>query len=128
MRTAIHHAMSSAKKWGGNADDYMSIHDWFDQSKEHGWDFTHRAILHHTLGITICEQVFGPMWTVKSTGKKIPTRWIGEQHLMEDFGFVPTPADWMKTIKPGAWMLRGAKSAKELGLAQALHDYTPKVN
>jgi len=132
MSTAIHHAMSSAKKYGGKPEDYLHIHEWFDQTKRDNWHFTHRMILHHTLGIEICEQVFGPYITVVTGTRKdgtertknVPIRWIGEQHMREDFGFVPTPRDWMQTIcpddgeKPGArpWMLLNAKSAEQLGV------------
>lgn len=126
MSTAIHHAMSSAKKHGGEPEEYLHIHEWFDQYKAHGWNFAHRMILHHTGGIELCEQVFGPMLEI-STGKQIPIRWIGEQHMREDFGFVPTPGDWMEAILgtkdgqppgPRSWMLRGAKTAEQLGVAQ----------
>lgn len=124
MSTAIHHAMSSAKKWGGVREDYLHIHEWFDQFKAHNWHFSHRMILHHTAGIEICEQVFGPMLEI-STGKQVPIRWIGEQHMKEDFGFVPTPRDWMGAICPSEgqepgpqpWMLMRAKSAEQLGVS-----------
>ena len=125
MSTAIHHAMSSVKKWGGIPEDYLHIHEWFDQYKSQNWHFSHRMILHHTGGIELSEQVFGPLLEI-STGKDVPIRWIGEQHMKEDFGFVPTPRDWMQAIcptdgnppGPRPWMLRGAKTAEELGVAQ----------
>jgi hypothetical protein len=34
MATPYHHALSSVKKWGGNVEDYLPLHDWFDASKE----------------------------------------------------------------------------------------------
>ena len=33
MSTAIHHAMSSAKKFGGEPEDYLRVHEFFDQFK-----------------------------------------------------------------------------------------------
>jgi hypothetical protein len=34
----------------------------------------------------------------------IPVRWIGEQHVKEDCGFIPSMEDWFKHIKPQKWM------------------------
>jgi hypothetical protein len=34
----------------------------------------------------------------------IPVRWIGEQHVKEDCGFIPSMQDWFKHIKPQKWM------------------------
>jgi hypothetical protein len=34
-------------------------------------------------------------------------RLIGEQHVREDLGFIPSFADWGRLIAPQAWMLRG---------------------
>ena len=41
-----------------------------------------------------------------STGRIIPTRWVGEQHVKEDLGFIPSFADWVKAIRPEPWMCR----------------------
>lgn len=108
MATAIHHAISSAKKFGGIYEDYMPIHEWFDSTKGHVPDFRHRALRHHSEGIVLMEQVFGPAIT-NSDGRLIPTKWVGEQHVLEDFGYIPTAADWMRCIKAEPWMCRGAR-------------------
>jgi hypothetical protein len=39
----------------------------------------------------------------------IPTRWIGEQHVREDLGFIPSFADWVKAIRPLPWMGRAQR-------------------
>ena len=44
-----------------------------------------------------------------STGRLIPVRWIGEQHVREDLGFIPSVADWMKAIRPEPWMGRALR-------------------
>jgi len=49
-----------------------------------------------------------------SDGKEIPTRWVGEQHVEEDLGFVPTAADWLRELRPQTWMTRSRKLSKEL--------------
>lgn len=105
MADPYHHAVSSSKKWGGEPEDYLAIHQWFDGSKVISCDFRHRALRHHAEGIMLAVQLFGPV-LITSTGRKVPVRWIGEQHVTEDFGFIPTFLDWMKAIKPEPWMNR----------------------
>ena len=41
-----------------------------------------------------------------STGRVVPVRLIGEQHVMEDLGFIPSFMDWVRCIRPEAWMGR----------------------
>jgi hypothetical protein len=119
MANPWHHAVSSARKWGGEPDDYLAVHAWFDESKAHLADFRHRALRHHAQGIFWAEEVFGPTIEI-STGRKIPTRWIGEQHVTEDLGRIPTMADWLSTIQPVSWMHRGArKLSRELEREEA---------
>ena len=104
MAHAYHHACSSAKRFGGEPEDYMPIHQWFDETKQFEPSFRHRALRHHSQGIFEAERVFGVTITV-STGKKVPVRMIGEQHVMEDFsGFIPTIHDWLKGIPGEDWM------------------------
>jgi len=109
-----HHAVSSSKKWGGTPEDYLKIHLWFDESKNFHGDFRHRALRHHTLGIKECLAVFGESLTL-STGRVIPVRYVAEQHLIEDCGFLPTVQDWLRHLQPEPWMTRGARRlSKEL--------------
>ena len=116
MSNPYHHALSSAKKWGGTAEDYQQIHDWFDESKMMMADFRHRALRHHAEGIFMCERIFGHTITL-SNGKKIPTRWVGEQHVAEDLGFIPSMQDWLKHIMPEPWMGKTKKLEVELNPA-----------
>lgn len=61
-----HHAISSSKKHGGMPEEYLEIHNWFDQTKAHMPDVRHRAILHSSFGIFLCEQMFGVTMTNSS--------------------------------------------------------------
>ena len=97
------HAQSSAKRFGGKPEDYLPIHTWFDESKAFLADFRHRALRHHTEGIFLCEKIFG-VTVSNSEGKEIPVRYIGEQHVKEDLGRIPTAQDWLMQIKPERWM------------------------
>jgi len=116
MAHPYHHALSSVKKWGGTAADYLPIHAWFDESKKITADFRHRALRHHAEGIFMAETVFGVTLTI-STGRIIPTRWIGEQHVREDLGRIPSFADWVKAIRAEPWMGRAQKLSERLDRA-----------
>jgi hypothetical protein len=110
MAHCYHHALSSVKHWGGEPADYLPLHQWFDESKMIVADFRHRALRHHAEGIFMLERFFGVAITL-GNGRIVPVRLIGEQHVREDLGFIPSFADWMRAIRPEPWM----------GRAQALH-------
>jgi hypothetical protein len=113
MAHPYHHAVSSSRKWGGIPGDYVAVHAWFDESKRLIVDPRHRALRHHADGIFLAEQIFGVTITT-SNGRQIPVRWIGEQHVQEDLGFIPAAADWLRQIKPEAWMNRSRPLSHEL--------------
>jgi hypothetical protein len=85
----------------------MAVHI-IDQSKGIAADFRHRALRHHAEGIFMLETVFGPTITL-SSGRVIPTRYVGEQHVQQDLGFIPSFADWMRAIRPLPWMGRAGR-------------------
>lgn len=113
MSHPYHHSLSSVKKWGGVIEDYIKIHSWFDESKEMFADFRHRALRHHAEGIFLCEKLFGLTITL-STGRVIPTRWVGEQHVKEDLGRIPSIQDWFCCIRPEHWMGKTQKIESEM--------------
>jgi len=105
----LHHSESSARIFGGSPDDYVAIHDFLDETKIAYCDFRHRALRHHSFGVFECERVFGK-YIVNSAGKKVPVRYVAEQHIKEDCGGrVPTIEDWLQHMQPQAWMTRGYK-------------------
>jgi hypothetical protein len=122
MAHPLKHAQSSARKFGGQPQDYLPIHNWFDESKAFLGDFRHRGLRHHAEGIFLCERIFGAAIT-NSDGKQVPVRYIGEQHVKEDLGRIPTAADWLSQIKPQRWMygqrLNLAKSDDSSGASPA---------
>ncbi len=105
MAHPYHHALSSVQKWGGKVEDYLPIHNWFDASKAHLADFRHRALRHHAEGIFWAEEVFGSTIT-NADGRVVPVRWVGEQHVKEDLGWIPTLQDWLRHIRVQPWMAR----------------------
>ena len=104
MAHPYHHAVSSARKYGGEAHEHLKLHEWLDGSKAYTADFRHRALRHHSEGIFMLEEFFGSTITL-STGRLVPVRFIGEQHVLEDLGRIPTVADWLGKIQPESWML-----------------------
>lgn len=112
-----HHAQSSVKKWGGTVEDYLPIHEWFDATKAHHADFRHRALRHHAEGIFLMESIFGRTLRL-SSGKEIPTRWVGEQHVTEDLGRIPSASEWLSAIAPAPWMNRSRRLSRELASTQ----------
>lgn len=103
MAHPFEHAKNSAHRFGGFAEDYLLIHQWFDESKAMMADFRHRSLRHHAEGIFLAERIFGV--TIRSSqGKAVPVRYIGEQHVREDLGRIPSFQDWAKNIKIEPWM------------------------
>jgi hypothetical protein len=105
MAHPYHHAVRSARLFGGKPEDYLVLHDWFDESKAHLADFRHRALRHHSEGIFMCASIFGA--TIRnSDGKDVPVRTVGEQHVTDDLGWIPSVKDWLQHIQPQPWMGR----------------------
>lgn len=116
MSHPLHHAISSQKKWGGNIEDYLPIHNWFDETKSSYPDMRHRTLRHHSEGIFWCEEKFG-VYITNSDGKMVPVRAIGEQHVKEDIGFIPTIKDYLDNMNVVGWMYKpgdGRKVMKEI--------------
>lgn len=109
MSHPIHHAMSSAKKHGGHFEDYLPVHSWFDETKSSFPDMRHRALRHHSEGIFWCEQEFGAYIT-NSDGRLVPVRVLGEQHCMEDLGWIPTIKDYLECMSTESWMFKSKHS------------------
>jgi predicted nucleotide-binding protein (sugar kinase/HSP70/actin superfamily) len=108
MATPVHHAISSVKNWGGKLEDYIAIHNWFDDTKAYHPDFRHRVIRHHSLGIKECIEKFGD-YIVNSDNKKVPVKLIGEQHVKEDCGYVPSLSDWLINLNAKPFMVKTVK-------------------
>lgn len=108
------HAKSSARRFGGDPEAYLAIHKWFDEPKRDVGNFRHRAIRHHMLGVRDAVSIFGD-FIDRGDGRMVAVALIGEQHLMEDCGFLPTVDDWMRHLAPEPWMANAArKLSREL--------------
>lgn len=103
--------MSAAHKWGGTPEDYIEIESFIDSSKQVIGDARHRSLYHHTLGVFLCEKIFGK--TLEIGRKQIPVRLIAERHIEEDLGWLPSPKDYIDGMLLQPWM-SGAK-LKDVG-------------
>jgi hypothetical protein len=111
MANAWIHAKSSARKFGGEIEDYLSIHMKMDCSKAYVADNRHRALTHTNFWIhEVMIPIFG--YTIKnSNGKEVCVKDLCEQHILEDFGmrFIPTPQDYLENMEFMDWMQNGIK-------------------
>ena len=112
MAHPIIHSKSSVKKFGGKEEDYLKIHNWFDETKAWIGHSDHRVFRHHSEGIFECEKIFGVSF-INSEGKEVFTRYVGEQHVREDCNnLVPSAQDWINAFKSGdkpLWMTKTMK-------------------
>ena len=125
---SVNHAQSAARKWGGRMEDYLPIEEYIDSSKQIIGDVRHRAIYHHTLGVWLVQQKFGSTISVtKSSGKvvQVPTRLIAERHIIEDLGWLPSPADYLKNTPVEKWM--SGSQRKEVPLSTLLLNQPSEV-
>ena len=112
---SYYHAVSASHRWGGTPENYLAIEEFIDSSKQVIGDARHRSLYHHTLGVFLCEKIFGKTITVvkKRNSIQVPVRLIAEQHIIEDLGRLPSPADYINGMPMAAWM-SGAQR-KEVG-------------
>jgi hypothetical protein len=99
------HARNSVKRYGGTVEDYLEVHNWLDSTKASTANFYHRAILHNTFGIFLCEQLFG-VYVTNTDGKQVSVRDVAEDHVKEDCqGRIPTIDQWLGDLPPQDWMV-----------------------
>lgn len=115
-----HHAQSAAKKWGGTPDQYLDVEEFIDSSKSVIGDVRHRSVYHHTLGIYLCQRIFGDTLTIEREhgAIQIPVRLVAERHVLEDLGWIPSPADYINGMPVKAWM--SGSQRKEVPLSHLL--------
>ena len=99
MAHPVIHSKSSVKKFGGKEEDYINIHNWFDETKAWIGHSDHRVFRHHSEGIFECEKIFGVSF-INSDGKEVFTRYVGEQHVREDCdGYIPSAKEWVTILE-----------------------------
>ncbi len=117
MATPLIHAKSSVKRWGGEVEDYIAIHNKLDCSKAYFPDNRHRVLTHTLFWVfEVMIPLFGEYITNQS-GRTISVKDICELHILEDYHmrFIPTPQDFIQEIEVKSWMQNGL-------------DYAPSAN
>lgn len=97
-----HHSLSSANLFGGSPADYYRLHHWMDETKSHVADFRHRALRHHTHGVSLAVHLFGGD-ILNSDGINVSVRQVLEQHIVEDCGRLTTVEDWTVDMQSPRW-------------------------
>lgn len=118
---SFQHALSAARKWGGEPEHYLPVEDFIDSSKVIIGDARHRSMYHHTAGIFLCQRIFGVTLEVprgEGPPKLVPVRLIAERHILEDLGWLPSPKDYIDGMPLKPWM-SGSKK-KEVPLSHLL--------
>ncbi len=112
------HAVSAARKWGGTPDDYIAIEEFIDSSKQVIGDVRHRSMYHHTTGVWLCQRIFGRVLEIpRQSGEgviEVPVRLIAERHVLEDLGWLPSPADYIDGMPIKPWMSGSQRKALPL--------------
>lgn len=111
MANPLIHSKSSVKRWGGNVEDYLAIHELLDSPKVAMNNNTSRMLTHNTwFAYTIIPKIFGYN-IVNSAGKSVDTVDIAMLHIAEDFRhrFIPTPQDYLQHMQLQPWMNNGVK-------------------
>jgi hypothetical protein len=124
------HAESSAKKFGGNMEDYLEVHLLLDSSKMAFADNRHRALTHNSWFINhILPKIFGNTIT-NSQGKLVSVIDIAEQHILEDFTFhfIPTAQDYLMQMTISSWMHGQGLPASAFTKEEKQHTTTYKFN
>jgi len=118
MAHPLKHAESAPRSSAAKPKTISLLTSGFDESKAFFADFRHRALRHHAEGIFMSERIFGVTIT-NSDGKQVPVRYIGEQHVREDWVEFRRAQDWLSQIKPQRWMY-GQRLAIEEAACQAM--------
>lgn len=111
MANAYIHSKSSARRYGGEPEDYINIHIKMDCSKAYVSDNRHRALTHTNFWIhEVMIPIFGYTIT-NSVGRVVSVKDICEEHILEDFGmrFIPTAQDYLENMEFQDWMQNGIK-------------------
>ena len=113
MATPLIHATSSAKRWGGTAEDYVALHAKMDCSKKYFPDNRHRILTHNMFFIfEVMIELYGEYIT-NSAGRLVSVKDICELHILEDYHmkYIPTPQDWIENLQVKSWMNNGLGEA-----------------
>lgn len=97
MAHSYFHTKSSYEKFGGDYKAHEDLHNWFDATKAVTANFRHRALRHFDTSHMLYPS---GLWS-----SKYPILdQAFNQHLKEDFGFVPKLNFWLDCLEEQDWM------------------------
>lgn len=122
MSKPMIHARSSAKRFGGQPEDYIEIHDFMDSSKAAFPDNRHRALTHNSWFIFIVEKVFGHEIQVRT--QECPTcKGRGHIRTKDEYG---TSSHICRDCPfPGGWLTKPV-SVRDVAEQHILEDFGGK--
>lgn len=92
------------KRFRGIKEDYIAFNELMDKYHLYTENPNGRFVTHSSFGCFLMRDMIGHTYTIKSTGRVIPTRYIAEFHIKAEFsGMIPTPQDWAKLINQRKW-------------------------
>jgi hypothetical protein len=99
----LRHAQLSSQRRGGDPEDYLPLHSFFDTTKELCSDNRHR-LLHNAWGIRrVVLPIFGTELSVRGSGQlTVMTKEVCEfDHVLADFSgrYIPTLRDFARAIE-----------------------------
>lgn len=106
--SAVAHAEASAEQFGGLASDYLAIHEVINSSQQVMGDERHAALTHHSFFIALLDRMFGHT-IVNTDGTPVAVRAIADKHVRDDFGFIPSPQDWLQHLEFQPWFNNGVR-------------------
>jgi len=64
----------------------------------------------------LCQEIFGDTIQVVKNIKtvEVPVRLIAEQHILEDLGWIPSPADYISGMPIKVWMSGSQRKTVDL--------------
>lgn len=107
-------AAASAERFGGEAERYRPLHEWFLATENWSDGPTHLLFRHHSFGIFEAEERFGPILDA-GADRCTPTRAVAERHVQTVLSRIPAAVDVLRRIRGARWMLQ-ATSPQRLGL------------
>lgn len=75
----------------------------------------------------MAERIFGAT-ILNSDGKAVPVRYIGEQHVKEDLGRIPSFQDWIQEMRTCPWMYGQRNQPRHHGLQPETHAQYPRCS
>ena len=94
MAHPYHHALSSVKKWGGMVDDFIAVACLVRPEEGDHRRFSAPGAPSSCRGHLHGRDDLRPDPHALDRAHHTPTRWVGEQHVKEDLGCIPSFADW----------------------------------